>query len=125
MLLRLASIVVYINLLSDRHGLVCQQWSIETTKFGIVTAVDDVYGGHVFFAQASDGVDLIPIDDVGRAGSGDVSSSRGPHGGKVRADAPGGSPGDVLLEKMVNVRVRGDIWAGCFALSIAFKGQAT
>ena len=71
--LRLASIVVHFYLPPDRHGLVCQQGSVETTKFCIVAAVDDVHGSHVFFAQSGNGVYVVPIGGVGGDGSGDVS----------------------------------------------------
>ena len=75
---RLAHIVVHFYLLPNRHALICQQRSVESTKFFKVTAVDDFYGGRIFFAQPGDGIDVIPISGVvGWNGSGDVSSSQG------------------------------------------------
>ena len=67
MLVRPASVVVHFYLLPDRNGLVCKQRSVETTQFRIVTAVDDGHGGHVFSAQAGDGVDVVPVCGVGWA----------------------------------------------------------
>ena len=78
MFLRLAHLVVQFYLLPDRHALICQQRSVEATKFFKVAAVDDFYGGRVFFAQPGDGINVIPVGDVvGWDRSGDVSSSRG------------------------------------------------
>ena len=78
MLSRLAHIVVHFYLLPNRHALICQQRSVESTKFFKATAVDDFHGGRVFFAQPGDGVDVIPISGVvGWDGSDDVSTSRG------------------------------------------------
>lgn len=64
MFLRLAHLVVKFYLLPDRHALICQQWSVEATEFFKVAAVDDFYGGRVFFAPPGDGIDVIPIGDV-------------------------------------------------------------
>ena len=61
--LELASVVVVVPfyLLGDRNGLVCQKGSVETTQFGVVAAVDDGHGRHVFSAQARDEVNVVPI----------------------------------------------------------------
>ena len=75
---RLAHLVVQFYLPADRHALICQQRGVESTEFFKVAAVDDFYGGCVFFAEPGDGVDVIPIGGVvGWDGSGDVSSSQG------------------------------------------------
>ena len=72
----LAYSVVDFYLLPDRDGVVRQQGSVESTEFFIVAAIDDLDGGHVFFAQPGDGVDFVPVGGVvGREGSGDVSVS--------------------------------------------------
>ena len=74
MLLGLASVVVHFYLLPDGNGLVREERSVETTQFCVITAVDDLHGGHVFFAQAGDGVNVVPIRGGWRARYLNVSS---------------------------------------------------
>ena len=69
-----AAIVVHFDLLPDRDGLVRQPGGVEAAQLGVVAAVDDGHGGHAFFAQAGDGVDVVPVCGCGRAGSCGVSS---------------------------------------------------
>ena len=58
----------------------------------MITAVDDFNGGCVVLAQPSDGVDVVPINGVGRARSDDVSPSQRAHSGRIMVDTLGGNP---------------------------------
>lgn len=62
------AVVVHFYLLPDGDGAVREQWRVETAQLGGGAVVDDGDGGRVFFAQARDRVDVVPVCGCGWAG---------------------------------------------------------